>query len=224
MSRLVLSQVSTALVVLALCNTRALADQPTASMQPTLVAKVRLGLGGTVTETGSLPKNEHDLAPGTGGALHYEYPLAELFVLGGYFGVTSWNTVRSGDLGHSRSALVDVALLPKLRYAPNEQVELSLAVPVGLALDFNSGDAFRPPTARPISMNVGPGISVQGLVGGQFEFADDLGLMGEMGYGLTYVSHTFNPKANAGSPALSDIEVDLMLQHFVVTLGFFYRL
>ena len=176
-------------------------------MSPKLVVKPLLGLGGDV--------NDADLDPTFGGAVHYEHPIVELFVLGAYAGIQSWNTTVGNDLGLGRSTLIDISVLPKVRVALNERLELYIAVPVGLTIDFADGASLGGSDA-----NTGIGWNLQPMFGGQFAIVDGFGIMGEMGYMLHKFSHTLTPS----TPGASEADVDVDMQQFLITAGVFIAL
>ena len=195
-------------IVPALAPARTLAqDDEVAHMRPEIVAKAMLGLGGKAADGGSV-----DLDPTFAGAVHYEHPLHRYFVLGGYLAVASWNTSVGNDIGYDRSLMTDISVLPKLRLPLERELELYLAFPAGLTLDFGGGDSI-----GATSSDVGLGYNVHALFGGQLGFTDDLGLMGEMGYGLHHFSHTYDTPVGT-------VDVSPTLQQFVITLGMYFQL
>jgi hypothetical protein len=180
-----------------------------ASMDEKVVMKVLLGLGGDA-DVG--PANA-DLDPSVGAAFHYEHPLHELLVLGGYAGLQSWTTSAGADVGVGRSTLFDLSALLKLRYPVNASVELYVAPILGVTLDSAADDAFGGET------DLGLGWNFSALFGGQLAFTSWLGLMGEMGYGLHRFSHTVKPALGG-----AELDADVAMQQFNVTAGLYLDL
>lgn len=204
---LTLGLVSAVAVLSPLPSSRAFAQEDVAHMRPEIVAKAMLGLGGDVSDGGSA-----DLDPTFAGAAHYEHPLHRYFVLGGYLGVASWNTSAGNDIGYDRSLMTDLSVLPKLRLPIERELELYLAFPAGLTLDFGGGDSI-----GATSSDVGLGYNVHALFGGQLGFSDDIGLMGEMGYAVHSFSQSFDTPAGT-------VDVSPTLQQFIITLGLYFQL
>lgn len=194
--------------VLALASSTAHAqDDQDAHMDPELVAKLLLGLGGDIGDEGPAV----DLEPTLGGAVHYEHPLHRYIVLGGYLGLSSWNTTPGSDIGYDRTLMLDISVLPKLRLPIERELELYLAIPAGLTLDFASGEDVGGDS------DTGTGYNLQLLIGGQLGFTDGFGLMGEMGYAIHSFSHSFDTAAGA-------LDVSRTMRQFVISLGVYFGL
>jgi hypothetical protein len=195
--------------ILSVAPTTALAREPSpgpeavANMSPTIIAKLQLGLGGTASAGGV----EDDMLPAFGGALWYDHPLHTYFALGGLVSYARWITDGSNTVGHEGNNLIDISLVPRVRYPLEDRVELYLALPVGLAIDAASGDPYG------TDDDTGLGFNFSALFGGQLAVTEGFGIVGEMGYGIHSVSHSF---------AGTDVDVDL--QQFQVTAGIFGRL
>jgi hypothetical protein len=185
-------------------------------MRDKIIAKILLGLGGDAkVETNLINlSGTDDLETSTGLAGHYEHPFNDYFVLGGCLAFQSWTTAGESDSDIDRNTLMDLSVLPKVRYALNDTAELYIAVPIGLTFD-SLNDSFYD------DADTGAGWNLSFLFGGQLALTDGLGLMGEMGYSTHSFSHTWTLSTPIGN-AKSDYDVSL--QQFAVTLGMYFAL
>jgi hypothetical protein len=174
-----------------------------ANMAPTFIAKLQLGLGGAASAGGV----EDDMRPSFGGALWYDHPVHTYFALGGLVSFARWNTEAGDTVGHEGNSLIDISLVPRVRYPLEKIVEIYLALPVGLAIDAASGDPYG------TDNDTGLGFNFSALLGGQLAVSEGFGIMGEMGYGIHSVSHSFG-----------GANVDIDLRQFQVTAGIYGRL
>lgn len=181
-------------------------DDELLPMEPRLVGKVLLGLGGSAQGS--------DAKPAIGGAFHYEHPIVRWFVLGGMAAVQGWTTDGAATIGLDRSVLIDVDLLPKLRHVLNEVVELHLALPIGLSLNTIDARALAGSDA-----SLGIGWNLHALFGGQLAFTDGFGIMGDIGFMMHRVTHTVTDATPAG--ASTETDVDIELNRFTISAGIF---
>jgi hypothetical protein len=185
------------------------ADKSPASTRDKLIVKAMLELGGKV----SVNATSTDLDPTLGAGLDYEHPLHPFFVLGGHLGVASWITTNANTLGAGHNTMVDLSVVPKLRFAANEDVELYVSLPLGATLDSAANDAFGG------TLDTALGWNFAALFGGQIGFTDSVGLMGEMGYALHSFTHSITLPLAVGT-----VDFDMSLAQFVVTLGLYAKL
>jgi hypothetical protein len=181
--------------------------------------KLVLGVGGEAsaeTTVGNVTASgDTDLDPSFGGAVEYMAPLHEYFVLGGMAEVASWQT----DNGNDRNVLLDLDVVPQLRFPVTSMIELSLGVPVGFSLDFWGGDSVDSNLAD-ADVSTGVGFNIGGLAGLRVSLVDGFGLLAEIGYQV----HSFSHSAEAtvlGATASQDFDVSL--GQFVVNLGVFFH-
>lgn len=185
-------------------------------------AKLMLGIGGKAkletTVAGVTGSGDTDLDPSYGGALEYMYPLHQYFVLGGMASLASWQTGTGNDNNADRNLLLDIDVVPQLRYPVTDSIELSLGVPLGLTLDFWGGNGASVGNVASADVNTGVGFNIGALAGIRVVLVDGFGILAELGYQL----HSFTHEAQAtvlGNTASQDL--DLSLGQFVVNLGVF---
>lgn len=178
--------------------------------------KLMLGVGGKVEVEASVAgfngSVDDDLELSYGGGLQYVHPLHEYFALGGLVGLRSWTSDDWDDANLDRNLLLDIAIMPEGRLPLNRDVELYLAVPIGLALDFWGEDGINAgaggTTVVATDVNTGVGFGVAFLLGGRFVLADGFGLFAELGYQL----HSFTHEGHVmviGIDADQDFDYDL---------------
>jgi hypothetical protein len=155
-----------------------------------------------------------DLELTYGAGVQYMHPLHEYFALGGQVALLSWQTEAGDAANADRNLLLDVSLVPALRYAIEHDAELYLAIPVGLALDFPGEDSFGVG-----EVSTGVGLNVAFMAGARFALADGFGLLGELGYALHAFSHEVSGEV-AGISA--ETEFDVSMGQLAINLGVFF--
>jgi len=180
----------------------ALAVSPTAFAQDLensddghLAVKLMLGLGGEAEldvendPVGFEPEDDMELGYGLGVA--YMHPLHRFFALGGQLAIFSWTTDGLEEINADRNMLIDLSLVPQLKYAVSRSVELYASLPLGLTVDSWGEDEC-------LGFNLALMLGVRGALG------DSWGLLGEIGF----VYHAFTHTVEAEAPVVGDIEND----------------
>jgi hypothetical protein len=179
--------------------------------------KLVLGVGGKAsaetTVAGVRGSADTDLDPTFGGAIEYMAPLHHYFVLGGMAEVASWQT----DNGNDRNVLLDLDVVPQLRFPVTGMIELSLGVPVGFSLDFWGGDSVDTNIAQ-ADISTGVGFNIGGLAGLRVSLVGGFGLLAEIGYQVHSFSHSAEVSTVIGRGSQ---DFDVSLGQFVVNLGVF---
>lgn len=187
---------------------------------PYFAAKLLLGVAGEgEIEIDGVPgEGEGDLELSYGAGLQYQNPLHDYFSLGGQLALRSWQS-EAGDTANSdRNLLLDISVVPAGRYAVKPEIELYLAIPVGLSLDFWGDDGFAAGNAASAEVSTGVGFNLGFMVGGRFLLGDDVGLLAELGYQL----HSFSHEVDAMAAGVSvSPEFDVSLGQFAINLGVF---
>jgi hypothetical protein len=197
-------------------------------------AKLMLGFAGTVGATNNnvaganvSASSSDKLRPTFGGGAQYMHPLHRYFVLGGLFAGHSWQNRNGGNAGTSRNTMLDLAIVPEGRLPITREVELYLALPVGVSLDFWNGPKAYFAAAGLVNIDVSAdtavGFNLGLLFGARFALSRAFGLLAEVGYTLHSFSHDINVQANvAGFSAGGSASVDLTLEQLAVNLGVYF--
>jgi hypothetical protein len=162
-----------------------------------------LGLGGEgefdIEGLGGFePESDLELTYGFG--LAYMSSLHRHLVLGGQLIIASWQTEAFDDANLDRSSYVDLSLVPQLKYAVSNSVELYASLPLGLTFDFFGENEF-----GGAEIETGFGFNLALMLGARFAIGDSWGLLAELGY--TY--HSFTHGTSAGDEEGPDIDVSL---------------
>lgn len=181
-----------------------------------LAAKLLLGIGGEgELEIGGLPgEGSDDLELSYGLGVAYVKPLHDYFALGAQLSLLSWQTDASERADLDRNLLVDLSLVPQLKLAVLESLELYVAVPVGLTLDFIGEDDF----AGLAEVGTGFGFNVAVLAGARVAITEGFGLVGELGYAYHAFTH-------ATETALGDgPDLEISTGQLALNLGGYFTL
>lgn len=170
-----------------------------------LAPKLVLGLGGEgeidiETPLGGVDP-DFDLELTYGFGLAYMAPLHEYFALGGQLIVASWQPdypEPADDV--DRNSYVDLSLVPQLKVAVSDNVELYASLPLGLTLDFFGENEF-----GGAEIETGFGFNLALMLGARFAVGDSWGLLGEIGY----VYHSFTHGTSAGDAEGPDLDISL---------------
>ncbi len=200
-------------------------DNGNASNQddPYFALKLMLGLAGSASagnvSVGGTTFNASgstDLHPTFGGGFEYMHPLHRYFVLGGLFGIHSWQT--SG--GGSRNLMLDLSLVPQGRFPVTPDVELFLGLPVGLTLDFLN-NASASAAGVNVSAGTGVGFNLALLFGARFALSKSVGLLAEIGYTLHDFSHTIKVQTPIAGISAS-ASADYTLEQLALNAGVYF--
>ena len=180
-----------------------------------------LGLAGKgEVEVDGVPgsaKGDLELRYGVG--VQYQHPLHEFISLGGQIALHSWQTEAGDDANLDRNLLLDVSLVPALRYAVERDIELYLAVPVGLTLDFIGEDTSVAAGDASAEVGTGIGFNLALMPGVRFALSDGFGLLAEIGYSL----HSFSHEVTGAVGALgASYDFDVTLSELAINLGVFF--
>lgn len=188
------------------------ADAP----RPTLL-RLRLGFGGTVDGTPSARAAadnaaalQDDLVATLGASVEHDWMLrvdrvglSMGLMLSGLF----WNTSTSADVGGTRSALLELDVVPKVSYRIQPGLFAYLAIPVGLSVSLLSNDAF-----QTVDTSAGFGWNLSVLLGAQYA-TDMFGVFAELGADV----HNFgNTVDGLGS---NSFDYDFNFAQFALNLG-----
>jgi hypothetical protein len=181
-----------------------------------LAPKLVLGFGGEAEVDPEGPGSvEDDLELTYGLGLAYMHPLHQYFALGGQVIVASWQTEAGEEFNVDRSSYVDISLVPQLKYAVSEEVELYASIPIGLTLNFLGEDEDE-------TAGTGVGFNLALMLGARFAIGESWGLLGEIGYQLHSFTHTVEVDVPVAGTVESD--VDISLAQIGLNLGVWFAL
>jgi hypothetical protein len=190
-------------------------------------AKLMLGIGGDVDASIGNASGSSDAELTFGGGFGYMVPLHRYFVLGGQLSVQSWQSKAGDNANADRNVMGDLTAVPQGRLPLTHDVELYLAVPIGLSLDFLNRSQVTAGVAGlgGASVDVDPalGFTVSFMAGARFALADNLGLLAELGYSLHTFSHSVTVSGNVlgiGGGASTDLDIDI--GQFALNAGVFF--
>jgi hypothetical protein len=183
--------------------------QERAIQQPYMAAKLMLGLGGEVEMEAPLGSFEDDLELSWGAGLQYMARLHRHFALGGLLGFQSWQSDGRDDANLDRNVLVDFAVVPAAMLALSGEVELYLALGLGLSMDFIGDNAvsFGGGLVN-AEIDEAIGFALLPVLGVRFALSRDVGLLAELGYSL----HSYEHEAEGtvgGVTGTTDFDLDL---------------
>lgn len=170
-----------------------------------LDVKLMLGLGGEaeldVDNDLGAGDSQDDMELGYGLGVAYMVPLHRYFALGGQLAVFSWTTERLDEANADRNMLIDLSLVPQLKYAVSRSVELYASLPLGLTIDAWGEDEFaNAEVTGGLGFNLALMLGVRGAIG------DSWGLLGELGYVYHAFSHTLEVDTPVGT-AENDFDI-----------------
>jgi hypothetical protein len=192
-------------------------------------AKLMLGLGGDVDASvgNSNTSASSDAELTFGGGFGYMVPLHRYFVLGGQLSVQSWQSKAGDNANADRNVMGDLTLVPQGRLPLTHDIELYVAVPIGLSLDFLSRSQVTAGVGGigGASVDVDPalGFTVSFMAGARFALADSFGLLAELGYSLHSFSHSVTGTVNVlGASAGASTDLDIDIGQFALNAGVFF--
>jgi opacity protein-like surface antigen len=190
-------------------------------------AKLMLGIGGEIEAGIGNTSASSDAELTFGGGFAYMVPLHRYFVLGGQLSVQSWQSEAGDDANADRNLMGDLTVVPQGRLALTHDVEIYLAIPLGLSLDFLSQNQVSAGVAGlgGASVDVDPalGFTISFMAGARFWLADSFGLLAELGYSLHSFSHNVTVQAGVlgfGGGGSTDLDVDI--GQFALNAGLFF--
>jgi hypothetical protein len=179
--------------------------------------ELMLGLGGEADIEPSLASGEDDMLPSWGAGLQYTHRLHRHFALGALLGFQSWQTEGLDETNVDRSVLFDFALVPAGVFPLSRDVELYLALRLGLSMDFLGADeALSDISGQVAEIDPAVGPVVAPLIGVRFALSDDFGVLAELGYALHWYEH------EASVSGLGSYEFELSLAQIALNLGVFF--
>ena len=188
--------------------------------KPYMAAKLMLGLGGEVETETPAGTAEDDLELSWGAGLQYMARLHSHFALGALLGFQSWQSDVRDDLDLDRNVLVDFAVVPAGMFAVSGEVELYVALGLGLSMDFVGDDEVNEGGALVgADIDEAIGFALLPVIGARFAVSRDVGLLAELGYAL----HSYEHEAEgtvAGVTATTDFH--LSLGQLALNLGVFF--
>lgn len=185
----------------------ALAQEARSQDDSYVAIELLLGVGGEADlgfdVAGFSGSGDVDLDPSFGGALSWMHPLHRYFVLGVQLGALSWEFENAGD----RNLLIDVLAVPQGRLPINDELELTLSLPLGLVVDFWGGDSFQ---AGAVMADVAPavGFELGLLLGLRYAVSNDVGLLARLGYVMHSFTHEIEVSVGAATGS-QDVDVSL---------------
>lgn len=173
-----------------------------------LAAKVMLGLGGkaeleTETNIGGF-RGSDDMEIGYGLGVAYMHPLHQYFALGGQLALFSWMTESMDTANADRNLLIDLSLVPQLKFAVSRSVELYASLPLGLTLNSFGEDDY-----GGAEVTGGLGFNLALMLGVRAALGDSWGLLGEVGYTYHAFTHTLEVDVPLGGTAESDFDISI---------------
>lgn len=189
--------------------------------------KLQLGFGGALDATVDTGLAEvtgsADLDVSVGLAAQYLVPVHRYFAIGGLAGFLTWQS----EAGSSRNVAFDLAALPEGKFAVLRDLELYVAMPIGLSIDVlnevERGNTVLFPggsVAANISGGAAPGFVIGGLFGVRYQIARKFGLLGELGFMYRTFGHTISGDVNGRSQDLFDVSVSFT--QFVMNFGVYF--
>jgi hypothetical protein len=221
-------------LIAALLGTPARAQQAPSRDDSYFAAKLMLGVGGTAGTSGGnvagLTVNasaSDDLEPTYGVGAQLMHPLHRYFVLGGLFAVQSWQSNAGDNANAARNTLLDLSLVPQGRLPITHEIELYLALPLGLSLDFlNEISAYAGALGASVAVSADPavGFNLGLLFGVRFALAKSFGLLAELGYTRHGFSHDLKGQVSIPVIATAGVStnIDYTLQQVALNLGVFF--
>jgi len=185
-----------------------------------MAAKLMLGLGGELETELLAGSSEDDLELSWGAGLQYMARLHPHFALGALLGFQSWQSDVRDDFDLDRNVLVDFAVVPAGMFAVGGEVELYVALGLGLSMDFIGADEVNVGGALVgAEIDEAIGFALLPVLGARFALSRDVGLLAEIGYAL----HSYEHEAEvtvAGFTGATDLE--LSLGQLALNLGVFF--
>jgi hypothetical protein len=182
--------------------------------------KLMLGFGGEAeveTEDAVLgfdASGQNDMETSYGLGLSYMHPLHDYFALGGQLALLSWTTDALEDGDADRSTMLDISLVPQVKYAVMDNLELYASLPLGLTFDFFGEDEY-----FNLEVSGGFGFNVALMLGARVALSDGFGLLGELGYSYHSFSHELKEE-------ITDVtaDFDISMGQLALNLGVWFEL
>jgi hypothetical protein len=173
-------------------------------------AKLQLGVAGELEIETAAGSGEDDLELSFGAAGQYMARLHKHFALGGLLGLMSWQSDGREDADLDRNLLFDLAIVPQGIFPVGDDLELYLALGIGLSLDIIGDDQLNVGGAL-VSAEIDSalGLAVLPVLGVRFAVSRDVGLLAELGYALHSYEHEVDASVGAAVGASADFDVEL---------------
>jgi len=211
-----------AITAIAICvSSSALAQDLKNEDDGHFAAKLMLGFGGEAeVEVDDIAGFEFDAGGQTdmemtyGVGLSYMHPLHEYFALGGQLALLSWTTDGLEDTDADRSSMIDLSLVPQLKYAVMDNLELYASLPLGLTFGFFGEDEI-------LTLDVGGGFGFNAalMLGARVALSDGFGLLGELGYAYHAVTYPVEEQLSG-----ADADLDISMGQLALNLGVWFQL
>jgi hypothetical protein len=173
-------------------------------------AKLQLGIAGEVEIETAAGSGEDDLELSWGAAVQYMARLHKHFALGGLLGFESWQSEGRDDADLDRNLLFDLAVVPQGVFPVGEDLELYLALGIGLSLDTIGDDQINiGGTLVSAEIDSALGLAVLPVLGVRFAVSRDIGLLAELGYSLHSYEHEIDATVIAVGGGSTDFDVEL---------------
>jgi hypothetical protein len=192
-----------------------------------------ISIGGIAATADQAVKRSDDLEVSYGLAAQYMVPVHQYFVIGGLLGITSWQSSGSwtikdrGNVDANRNIAVDIAAVPEGRIALMKNLELYLAVPVGLTIDWlneldNSASVGGLAGAK-VEGNTAVGFMISVLLGVRLAVANNFGFFTELGYIHRQFSHEVTGGVSVGTNGISaKANADIATGQFALNIGAYF--
>jgi hypothetical protein len=195
-------------------------DKTQSRDQNYFAAKLMLGIGGSVdVGLGNLSASG-DAELTFGGGFAYMVPLHRYFVLGGQLAVQSWQTKAGDNANAGRNVMGDLTVVPQGRLPLTHDVELYLAMPIGLSLDFLNQANVDVAGVANVDIDPAVGFTISFMAGARFGLSESFGLLAELGYSLHSFSHSASAQAAGVGVSLNNVDIDI--GQFALNAGVFF--
>lgn len=192
-----------------------------------IVESDAVSFGGVNVNVNDAARRKDNLDLSYGIAAQYMVPLHRYFALGGLLGVLSWQS-KNASSSASRNLGLDIAVVPQGRLPITNTVELYVALPVGLTLDWwneveNSASVGTLASAK-VEADTAVGFTVSLLAGARFALVDNFGLFTELGFMHRQFSHEVTLSAAAVGINFGSVKAnaDMTLDQFAWNIGAFF--
>jgi hypothetical protein len=218
--------------LLALGALPAQAQESQSRDDPYFALKLMLGLAGSASGGASINVNgatlngangaaNDNLRPTFGGGVQYMHPLHRYFALGGVFAIQSWQSRGGDNANASRNLMFDLSVAPQGRLPIGDSVELYVALPFGLSLDYWNEVAVST-AAVTIKTDPALGFNLSLLAGARFALSKSAGLLLELGYTM----HSFSHDVHVEVPNVISVNaasIDFTLEQLALNFGAYFQ-
>jgi hypothetical protein len=178
--------------------------------------KLMLGVGGEAELDTAIGDFEDDLELSWGAGFMYMARLHRHFALGGLFAFQSWQGDAREDADLDRNLLFDLAVVPQGVLPVSDDLELYVALGLGLSLDMIGDDEIVVGGVSVAEVDSAFGLAVLPVLGLRFAVSRDVGLIAELGYSL----HSYEHEASGGVGGFgASTEFDLSLGQVALNFG-----